>query len=37
VDEVSESEFSLILAVNPAVLEDRELRVIEGEMEVYRV
>jgi chromosomal replication initiator protein len=36
VDEVSESEFSLIMALNPATLEERELRILEGEMEVFR-
>lgn len=37
VDEISESHFTLILAVDPATLEPRELRVFEREMEVIRL
>lgn len=36
VDEISESEFTLILALNPATLEERELKILEGELEVFR-
>ncbi|MFQ5837936.1 MAG: DnaA ATPase domain-containing protein, partial [Thermoplasmata archaeon] len=36
IDDISESEFTFILPINPATLEERELKILEGEMDVYR-
>lgn len=35
VDDVSESEFIFLLAIDPATLEQRELKILEREMEVF--
>ncbi len=35
VDEISESDFTFILTVNPATIEMRELKILENELEAY--
>ncbi len=35
VDDVSESDFTFVLTVNPATLEVREMRILENELEAY--
>ncbi len=37
VDEIAESEFILVLALNPSTWEERHLRTVEGEAEVVHV
>ncbi len=37
VDEVSESEFAFLQATSPSTLQERELRILEREMEVVRL
>lgn len=37
VDEVSESDFSFLMALTPSTLQERELRILEREMEVVRL
>ncbi len=37
VDEIAESEFILVLALNPSTWEERQLRTVEGEAEVVHV
>ncbi len=37
VDEIAESEFILVLAVNPSTWEERHLRTVEGEVEVVQL
>ncbi len=35
VDDISESDFTFILTVNPSTLDMRELRILENELETY--